>query len=180
MDGTQDRFTGDVKVLHQRAVRIPLPDMDAERLFHENMMTIAAARERKADLLADPGVSVLDAYEAERERIGESFERRLRRIAGDEYEEAAMAYNRGDRDDRVGALAAYDEAGRRLREDLGLDPSPALRDMQAKILRQDASLEAAELAPDLEGDEYRFTRNHLRRSRNEAVHALREARRLLP
>jgi hypothetical protein len=34
--------------------------------------------------------------------------------------------------------------------------------------------------PDLEGKEYRFTRNHLRRSRNEAIHALREARRLLP
>lgn len=107
MNETQDRFTGDTKVLHQRAVRIPLPDMEAERVFHENMMTVAAARERKADLLADPAASVLDAYEAERDRIAEGFEWRLRRIAGDEYEEAAMAYNRGDRDDRVGALAAY-------------------------------------------------------------------------
>ncbi|MBZ6495607.1 hypothetical protein [Natrinema longum] len=107
MDGTQTRFNGDTRVLHQRAVRIPLPDMDAERVFHENMMTVAAARERKAELLADPTVSVLDAYEAELDRIAETFERRLRRIAGDDYEEVAMAYNRGERDDRIGALAAY-------------------------------------------------------------------------
>lgn len=47
---------------------------------------------------------------------------------------------------QVDALAAYDEASRRLREDLGLDPSPALRDMQAKVLRQDASLEVSPAA----------------------------------
>jgi hypothetical protein len=34
--------------------------------------------------------------------------------------------------------------------------------------------------PGLDGNEYRFTLNHLRRSRNEAVHAIREARRELP
>ncbi|MDS0475810.1 hypothetical protein [Natrinema sp. 1APR25-10V2] len=107
MDGRQDRFTGDTEVLHQRAVRIPLPDAEAERVFHENMMTVADARERKADLLADPDSPVLSAYEAERDRIAETFERRLRRIAGDDYREVAMAYNRGERDDRIGALAAY-------------------------------------------------------------------------
>lgn len=103
----QERFTGDAGVLHQRAVRIPLPDEDAERMFHRNMMTVAAARERKADLLADPDVPLLAAYEVELDRVAESFERRLRRIAGDEYHAAAMAYNRGERDDRIGALAAY-------------------------------------------------------------------------
>ncbi|WP_254761434.1 hypothetical protein [Natrinema marinum] len=107
MDGMQDRFTGATSVLHQRAVRVPLPDREAERVFHENMLTVADARERKADLLADPDVPVLNAYEAERDRIAESFKRRLRRIAGDDYREVAMAYNRGERDDRIGALAAY-------------------------------------------------------------------------
>jgi len=107
MDGTQDRFTGETRVLHQRAVRVPLPDEEAERVFHENMLTVADARERKADLLADPDSPVLSAYEAERDRIAETFERRLRRIAGDDYREVAMAYNRGERDDRIGALAAY-------------------------------------------------------------------------
>jgi len=107
MDGTRTRFNGDTRVLHQRAVRIPLPDLEAERVFHENMMTVADARERKADLLADPAASVLDAYEAERDHVAESFRRRLRRIAGEDFHEAAMAYNRGERDDRIGALAAY-------------------------------------------------------------------------
>ncbi|MFA9416489.1 hypothetical protein [Natrinema sp. HArc-T2] len=107
MDGERDCFNGDTKVLHQRAVRVPLPDTAAERAFHENMMTVADARERKAELLADPDVPLLAAYEAELERIAESFERRLRQIAGDDYEEVAMAYARGDRDDRIGALAAY-------------------------------------------------------------------------
>ncbi|ELY86930.1 hypothetical protein [Natrinema altunense] len=107
MDGTQDRFNGNTRVLHQRAVRIPLPDREAERVFHENMMNVAVARERKADLLADPAVSVLDAYEVQFDHIAESFERRLRRTVGDDYEEVAMAYNRGERDDQIGALAAY-------------------------------------------------------------------------
>lgn len=105
--GQQHRFNGDAGVLHRRAVRTPLPDEEAERVFHENMMTVADARERKADLLADPDASVLDAFETEFERVTESFERRLRRAAGDDYRAVATAYNRGDRDDRVGELAAY-------------------------------------------------------------------------
>ncbi|WP_222918014.1 hypothetical protein [Natrinema sp. SYSU A 869] len=107
MGGEQGRFTGDTKVLHQRAVRIPLLDAEAEQVFHENMMNVAASRERKAELLADPGASVLDAYEAQIDHVSESFERRLRQIAGEDYEEIAMAYHRGDRDDRIGALTAY-------------------------------------------------------------------------
>ncbi|WP_440769302.1 hypothetical protein [Natronorubrum sp. DTA28] len=107
MAGQQERFNGDTRLLHQRAVRIPLPDMDAERVFHENMMTIAAAKERKADLLADPDVPLLTAYEAELDHAAESFERRLRQIAGDDYEEVAMAYSRGERDDRIAEIVAY-------------------------------------------------------------------------
>ncbi|OLZ40212.1 hypothetical protein A6E15_04090 [Natrinema saccharevitans] len=107
MSGRRGRFNGDAEVLHQRAVRVPLPDLEAERVFHENMLTIAAALERKADLLADPEVTVLDAYEAQFDHAAESFERRLRRIVGDDYKAVARAYHRGDRDDRIGAIAAY-------------------------------------------------------------------------
>ena len=107
MAGQQEQFNGDTRLLHQRAVRIPLPDADAERVFHENVETIAAAKERKADLLADPDVPLLAAYEAELEHAAESFERRLRRIAGDDYEEVAMAYYRGERDDRIAEIVAY-------------------------------------------------------------------------
>jgi len=107
MSGRQGRFNGDTRLLHQRAVRIPLPDREAERLFHENMTTIADALERKAELLADPDVTVLDAYEAQFDHATQSFERRLRRIVGDDYEAVARAYHRGERDDRIGAIAAY-------------------------------------------------------------------------
>lgn len=105
--GSEHCFNGDAGVLHQRAVRTPLPDEDAERLFHENMLTVADARERKGDLLADPNVPVTEAYESELESVAETFRRRLRHIAGEEYERAARAYRRGERDDRVGALASY-------------------------------------------------------------------------
>ncbi|RLM56471.1 hypothetical protein DVK02_08145 [Halobellus sp. Atlit-31R] len=94
-------------VLRGHAVRTPLPDEDAERLFHRNMMAIAAGRERKAELLTDPSVSVADAYEAEVRRVAETFETRLRHLAGEGYEAVARAYLEGERDDRVGALTAY-------------------------------------------------------------------------
>lgn len=107
MGGQRDRFNGDAEVLHGRAIRTPLPTTDAERVFHENMMAVADARERKAELLADPDVSLLTAYETELDHVAESFKRRLRHIAGDDYTEVAMAYHRGERDDRTGALTSY-------------------------------------------------------------------------
>lgn len=107
MDGERDQFNGDTKVLHQQAVRTPLPDKAAERVFYENMMTVADAQEQKAALLADPEMPLLVAYEEELDAIAESFERRLRQMAGDDYEEIAMAYFRGERDDRLGELTAY-------------------------------------------------------------------------
>lgn len=107
MTGQQKQFNGDARVLHQRAVRIPLPDEEAERVFHENMMTIADAQERKANLLADPDVPLLTAYEEGFDHAAESFERRLRRIAGDDYEEVATAYFRGERDDSIAEITAY-------------------------------------------------------------------------
>lgn len=107
MTGTQHRFNAETRVLYRRAVRTPLPDLEAERVFHENMMAVADARERCADLLADPDVPLLDAHETEFERLTDTFERRCRHIAGENYEEVAMAYYRGDRDDRIGRLTAY-------------------------------------------------------------------------
>jgi hypothetical protein len=107
MGGNPARPDGGTNVLYGNAVRTPLPDRRAERLFHENMTAIAEGRERKAELLADPSVSVATAYETEFERVAETFERRLRRIAGDDYEAVAQAYLRGEREDRAGKLAAY-------------------------------------------------------------------------
>lgn len=101
------RPDGGSDVLFGNAVRTPLPDRRAETLFHENMTAIAEGRERKAELLADPAISVTKAYETEFERVAETFRRRLRHIAGDEYEDCARAYLRGEREDRIGALAAY-------------------------------------------------------------------------
>ncbi|QLG48511.1 hypothetical protein [Natrinema halophilum] len=111
MKGKQDRFNGDSKVLHRRAVRTPLLGEEAERGFHEAMMAMADARERKADLLADPDVTLLDAYEAEFDQFVESVERRFRHISGEDFKEAAMAYNRGERNDQTGALATYYSEG---------------------------------------------------------------------
>ena len=45
-------------------------------------------------------------------------------------------------DRQADALAAYDRGRRRLDEELGLQPSPQLQQLQAMILRQDATLEA--------------------------------------
>lgn len=107
MSERQVRFNGDTKVLFRNAVRTPLPDEDAERVFHENMMNVADAQERKAEMLADPDVSLLEAYETQLEGIAATYRRRCRYIAGEDYEAVAQAYQRGERDDRIGALTAY-------------------------------------------------------------------------
>ncbi|ELZ96910.1 hypothetical protein C440_04013 [Haloferax mucosum ATCC BAA-1512] len=88
-------------------MRTPLPDEDAERVFHENMMNVADSQERKAEMLADPDIPLLEAYEKQHERIAESYRRRCRHIAGEEYERIALEYSRGERNDRLGALTAY-------------------------------------------------------------------------
>ena len=85
MSGGPEQFNGDASVLYQKAVRTPLPNEDAERVFYDNMMTVADGRERRAEMLADTDVPLLAAYEAEQERIVASFERRLRQLAGDDY-----------------------------------------------------------------------------------------------
>jgi DNA-binding SARP family transcriptional activator/DNA-binding GntR family transcriptional regulator len=53
------------------------------------------------------------------------------------------------------ALAAYDRFRRRLQEELGIEPSPALRELQFRILNQDPELEPAAAAPAPRRDERR-------------------------
>ncbi len=100
-------FTGDSRVLHRRAIRIPLPNEAAELSFYRNMSTVADAQERKARLIADPDTSVLEAYERQLEGIADSFERSLGDTVGDDYEAVAHAYSSGRRDDGLAAMAAY-------------------------------------------------------------------------
>ena len=107
MSGQRDRFGGSMDVLFGKADLVPLPDEEAERLFYQNMMTVADAQERKAEMLSDSETTVFEAHERQLERIAKSYERRCRQLAGDDYEETAMAYQRGDRNDHVGALTAY-------------------------------------------------------------------------
>ncbi|ELZ99528.1 hypothetical protein C439_13279 [Haloferax mediterranei ATCC 33500] len=76
-------------------------------MVHEDMMNVADAREQTAEMLADPDIPLVEAYEKETERAAETYRRRCRHIAGDDYEEIAMAYSRGERNDRVGAITAY-------------------------------------------------------------------------
>lgn len=97
----------DTHVLHGRAIRIPLPTEEAERQFHRNMETVATAQERKAELLADPTASILEAFEQQLEGIAQSYEYSLVANVGEDYESIAREYVRGERTDGVAAMAAY-------------------------------------------------------------------------
>lgn len=95
------------EILRKQAVRIPLPDMEAERSVHKNMERLAASGERKSKLLKDPDVPLTEVYDDELEEIRQSFKYRLQQIAGEDYYEVATAYLDSERDDWIGALAAY-------------------------------------------------------------------------
>lgn len=107
MDAGRQGWRSRADVLQGRAVRIPLPDYEAELQLHETGKTLAEGCRRKADLLADPSVSVAQAYDREFEYIADRCTYRLRQIAGDDYEDVAKAYVVGDRDDRIGELTVY-------------------------------------------------------------------------
>lgn len=107
MTDWQQRMESGSEILHKQAVRIPLRDRETERSVHENMMRIAAAGERKSQLLADPDVPLTEVYEDELTDMRKSFEHRLQQVAGENYYEAASEYLGGERDDWIGALAAY-------------------------------------------------------------------------
>jgi len=102
-----ERLESSSETLHKQAVRVPLPDVAAEQSFHENMARIAAAGDRKSELLDDPDVPLTDVYEDELAEMRRSFEHRLEQVAGENYYDVATAYLDGERDDWVGALAAY-------------------------------------------------------------------------
>jgi hypothetical protein len=102
--GREERATN---VLYQQAVRVPLPDCDAERVFYEHMMRVADALVHKSDLLADPDVPLTEAYEYELSELHQRFKHRLQRVANADYHDVADAYIRGERDDWAGALATY-------------------------------------------------------------------------
>ncbi len=70
-------------------------------------MRIADAGERKSRLLDDPDVPLMEVYEDELNEMRRSFEYRLEQVAGEDYYDVATAYLDGERDDWIGALAAY-------------------------------------------------------------------------
>ena len=96
-----------VNALDGQAVRVPLPDRDAERTFRDHLTRVVDIALEKSDLLADPDLPLIEAYERELERVRRQFTHRLRRLTGQHYETVADAYLRGERDDWIGALAVY-------------------------------------------------------------------------
>ncbi|GGM68572.1 hypothetical protein J2752_002057 [Halarchaeum rubridurum] len=107
MDERRARIEHGVDALYRRAVRVPLPDAEAERAHYENMMRVADGRERQAALLADPDVPLSVALDYLVEEMRNGFEHRLCRLVGDGYDDVADAYVEGERDDWVGELAVY-------------------------------------------------------------------------
>ena len=107
MSRHRSRFSGDSRLLHRQAIRIPLPNEEAEVGLYRNMATVAAGQERKAERLLDPDVSMLEVYEHQLDTLEQSYRASVERDMGDELGTAALAYSTGDRDDGVAAMAAY-------------------------------------------------------------------------
>ena len=107
MNNWSERLESASDTLRRRAIRIPLPDAEAERCFNQQMTRIAAAADRKIDLLDDPDVPLTEVYADGLDTIRRSFEHRLQQVAGEPYHDVATAYLDGRRDDWIGALAAY-------------------------------------------------------------------------
>ncbi|KTG09365.1 hypothetical protein AUR64_16430 [Haloprofundus marisrubri] len=91
----------------RRAIRLPIRSAEAELEFHRNMQRVAESVERKAEMVADPRMSVHDACDQQFERIKLSYETTLERFVGSDYESVAHAYLEGDRTDGRATLAAY-------------------------------------------------------------------------
>ncbi len=107
METQKPSFAGSARALHRRAVKIPLPNEEAELSFHRNMANVADAQERKAEMIANPGTSLLDAYEHQLDGIAESYELSLQENVGEDYEAVARSYLLGERSDGIAAMAAY-------------------------------------------------------------------------
>ncbi|WP_224449058.1 hypothetical protein [Haloprofundus salilacus] len=95
------------RLFRRRAIRLPIPNADAELEFHHNMQAVAESVERKAEMVADPRASVHEACERQFERIRASYEITLERFVGDEYEAVAHSYFDGARVDGAAVLAGY-------------------------------------------------------------------------
>jgi len=122
MDTRRRRWEDGATILYDRAVRIPLPNVDAERTLRDHITSFADASVRRSELLADPDLPLTEAYGVELDEMHRGFEHRLRQLTGEDYREVADAYLRGERDDWVGALAVYYlECYYRLQERLTLD-----------------------------------------------------------
>ena len=107
MSESRPTVAGDTHVIHQRAVHLPVDTIAAERALHENMAVVADSLEEKATLIADPEVPLIEAYERQRERLAESYERCLHQFVGEDYEAVARAYQSDERDDGIAGMAAY-------------------------------------------------------------------------
>jgi len=118
----RERRADALAALSRRAVRVPLPDREAERVNHENMWRIADECERQAALFEDPDVPFVRAYEAVLDGWREGFEHRFERLVDEDYAAVANAYLAGERDDWVGTLAVYYvECMHRIEEHLAVD-----------------------------------------------------------
>lgn len=107
MSESTPSVAGDTHVLHRQALHLPVRTVEAERSLHRNMSLVADSLERKAEMIADPEVPLLDAYEEQRERIARSYEASLERFVGEDYESIAREYRTGERDDGIAGMAAY-------------------------------------------------------------------------
>src|SRR5512133_2982236 len=111
----------------QDLIAEPFAERERERLNQER----AAAIEDRVDAELHAGETV-DVEELQALVARHPYRERLRRLL-------ILALYRAGR--QADALAAYQDAARVLREELGLQPGAELRDLERAILRQDASLE---------------------------------------
>ena len=109
---------------------------DAERARLDELTLVAIESRAGADL----GLGRYGELAAELEALCREHPLRERL-----HELLILALYRGGR--QAGALRAYTEIRDRLAGELGIDPGPALRELQARILAQDPSLAPASPAP---------------------------------
>jgi LuxR family maltose regulon positive regulatory protein len=109
---------------------------DAERARLDELVLVATESRAGADL----GLGRYGELAGELEALGREHPLRERL-----WELLILALYRSGR--QAEALRAYTEIRDRLADELGIDPGPALRELQARILAQDPSLSSASAAP---------------------------------
>lgn len=124
LDAALDLWRGDA---YEEFADAPFSVAERLRLFELKAHT----EERRTDLALDLG------------RAGELISTLEKRVAASPYrergwEQLILALYRAGR--QAEALGAYRRAARTLAEDLGVDPGPALRELEERVLRQDSDL----------------------------------------